>query len=486
MTLDRNLSWTPHIDTLKAETTRSLNILKVVSKVNYGADRKTLLRLYWAICKSKLDYGSQIYSSASPGTLKKLDSVHNEALRICTGAFRTSPTASLQVEAGSPPMDLQRDELCLRYLLRLESFPEYREKLNVLNNEEDQKYERNRRSLLPVGLRGRHLKQNLSFDTDPIENITAETQPWLLEKVEICQRGVGNTKRYTNTSQLKQDFLMHMHIHSSSNHAYTDGSKSQQRVGFGVVYGDNQEHHIRGTLPKEATVYTAELHAIKAALFMIEQSNNQEWTVFSDSQASMMAIAQQNPKHPLVRSIQTTLIRLQSLNKEICFCKVPSHVGIQGNEAADKTANEAQALPGLHTMKIPHNDYHHPIREHIMEMWQSRWNQSCEKLRTVKPHVKPWVNIPGGNRKNEVKLTRLRIGHSRLTHDYYMSRGRPPECNHCGVPLTINHILIDCQATQPLRTQLKLPDNLQNLLGANCPVVPLVEFLVRTQILDEL
>ena len=121
-----------------------------------------------------------------------------------------------------------------------------------------------------------------------------------------------------------------------------------------------------------------------------------------------------------------------------------------------------------------------------MEMWQSRWNQSCEKLRTVKPHVKPWVNIPGGNRKNEVKLTRLRIGHSRLTHDYYMSRGRPPECNHCGVPLTINHILIDCQATQPLRTQLKLPDNLQNLLGADCPVVPLVEFLVRIQILDEL
>ena len=167
-----------------------------------------------------------------------------------------------------------------------------------------------------------------------------------------------------------------------------------------MVYGDNQEHHIRGTLPKEATVYTAELHAIKAALSMIEQSNNQEWTVFSDSQASMMAIAQQNPKHPLVRSIQTTLIRLQSLNKEICFCKVPSHVGIQGNEAADKTANEAQALPGLHTMKIPHNDYHHPIREHIMEMWQRRWNQSYEKLRTVKPHVKPWVNIPGGNRKN--------------------------------------------------------------------------------------
>ena len=199
-----------------------------------------------------------------------------------------------------------------------------------------------------------------------------------------------------------------------------------------------------------------------------------------------MAVTQQNPKHPLVRSIQTIMIRLQTLNKEICFCRVPSHVGIRGNEAADKTANEAQNLPGLHTTRIPHNDYKHPIRKYIFQKWQDRWNQSNEKLRVVKPHVKPWVNIPGGNRKNEVKLTRLRIGHSRLTHDYYMSRGRPPECNHCGVPLTVKHILIECQAFLDLRNQLRLPNNLQNLLGADCPVSPLIEYLIKIQILDEL
>ena len=486
MTLDRSLSWIPHIDTLKAETMRSLSILRVVSKVNYGADRKTLLRLYWAICKSKLDYGSQIYSSASPNTLQKLDSVHNEALRICTGAFRTSPTASLQVEAGSPPLDLQRNELCLRYLLRLESFPEYREKLNVLNSEQDYKYEENNRSLLPIGFRGRHQKQNLDFVADPIENRTAETQPWLLRSVDICQKGVRDTKQNTDNSQLKQDFLMHMYAHSSSNHIYTDGSKSQRGVGFGVVYGNKLEKHIRGTLPKEATIYTAELQAIKVALSIIENSNSLKWTIFSDSQASILAVAQQNPKHPLVRSIQAAMTRLQTLNKEICFCKVPSHVGIQGNEAADKTANEAQDLPGLHTTKIPYKDYHHSIRKHILKTWQDRWNRSNEKLRIVKPYVKPWVNIPGGNRKNEVKLTRLRIGHSRLTHGYYMSRGRPPECNHCRVPLTIKHILINCQTTQSLRTQLKLPNNLQNLLGVDCPVTPLIEFLVKTQLLEEL
>ena len=55
-------------------------------------------------------------------------------------------------------------------------------------------------------------------------------------------------------------------MHSSSNHVYTGGSKSQYGLGFNVEYGDNLENHIRGALPKEATVYTAELQAIKIAV----------------------------------------------------------------------------------------------------------------------------------------------------------------------------------------------------------------------------
>ena len=80
--LDRALCFdtSPHILSLKGETSKALNILRVVYGVSYGAYRKTLLRLYWAICKSKLDYGSQVYSSARTSTLKKLDPVHNEGL----------------------------------------------------------------------------------------------------------------------------------------------------------------------------------------------------------------------------------------------------------------------------------------------------------------------------------------------------------------------------------------------------------------------
>ena len=58
-------------------------------------------------------------------TKRLLDSVHHSAIRIATGAFRTTPTASLLVEAHEPPLALRRELLGLRYALKLRQFPSH-------------------------------------------------------------------------------------------------------------------------------------------------------------------------------------------------------------------------------------------------------------------------------------------------------------------------------------------------------------------------
>ena len=40
-------------------------------------------------------------------------------------------------------------------------------------------------------------------------------------------------------------------------------------------------------------------------------------------------------------------------------------------------------------------------------------------------------------------ITGLRIGHTRLTHGYVMSRDYQPCCDDCLVPLTVRHLLIE-------------------------------------------
>ena len=128
-----------------------------------------------------------------------------------------------------------------------------------------------------------------------------------------------------------------------------------------------------------------------------------------------------------------------------------------------------------------------------MTKWQHMWDhiddnaRTENKLKKSKPRVIPWKSIPGSNRKHEVKIARLRIGHTRLTHGHYMSRGRPPECTYCGTtPLTTDHFLMNCQTTRPLRDRLKLPNDPKKLLGEGCSVTPLIEYLHKIGVLDEL
>ena len=98
---------------------KAINLLRVVAHTFWGADQQTLLHLYRSLIRSKLDYGCIVYGSARPSYLKILEPIHNHALRLCLGAFRTSPAVSLCVQATEPPLALRCKKLALQYCLKL-------------------------------------------------------------------------------------------------------------------------------------------------------------------------------------------------------------------------------------------------------------------------------------------------------------------------------------------------------------------------------
>ena len=100
-----------------------MNLLKVLSHTSWGADRTTLLKLYWSVVRSKLDYGCIMYGSARKSYLQMLDPIHNQGLRLALGAFRTSPVSSLYLEADEPSLYSQREKLSLQYAIRLAANP---------------------------------------------------------------------------------------------------------------------------------------------------------------------------------------------------------------------------------------------------------------------------------------------------------------------------------------------------------------------------
>ena len=48
-----------------------------------------------------------------------LDTIHNQGLKICLGAFRTSPMESLYVEANEESLHRRRERLSLQYALKV-------------------------------------------------------------------------------------------------------------------------------------------------------------------------------------------------------------------------------------------------------------------------------------------------------------------------------------------------------------------------------
>ena len=90
-----------HIKDLRTRCLRGLQLLSSLSRLKWEADRTTLLHIYRSLVRSRLDYGCQIYASATASTLKVLDPVHHRGLRLATATFRSSPVVSIYVRQES-------------------------------------------------------------------------------------------------------------------------------------------------------------------------------------------------------------------------------------------------------------------------------------------------------------------------------------------------------------------------------------------------
>ena len=76
--------------------------------MEWGADQKTLLKLYRSLLRLKLDYGNFIYQSARKNYLKILNPIYHGGLRLVLGAFKTSLVESLYAEANEAPANIKQ------------------------------------------------------------------------------------------------------------------------------------------------------------------------------------------------------------------------------------------------------------------------------------------------------------------------------------------------------------------------------------------
>ena len=120
-----------------------------------------------------------------------------------------------------------------------------------------------------------------------------------------------------------------------------------------AAFHDGELYQFR--IPNNSSIFSLELKAIDLALNHIEQDDYWRYIIYTYSFSAMQALEGETPLNPLIVSLQEKLSRLCE-RTDIVFCWLPSHVGISGNEEADKAAKDASSLEVL-PFKVPFSDF---------------------------------------------------------------------------------------------------------------------------------
>ncbi|GFS24071.1 RNA-directed DNA polymerase from transposon X-element [Elysia marginata] len=86
------------------------------------------------------------------------------------------------------------------------------------------------------------------------------------------------------------------------------------------------------------------------------------------------------------------------------------------------------------------------VNTHLEQLWQTDWDTEVDnKLHEIRPNLKQILDFDERlNRKQETVVSRLRIGHSWITHGYLLKGQQQPYCTACESPFTVKHILVEC------------------------------------------
>ena len=188
------------------------------------------------------------------------------------------------------------------------------------------------------------------------------------------------------------------YIRHSEYTAYTDGSKIEGKIGAGLIIYQHKEIIYRQSyaLPKEASIFQAELEAIRQAAIFFNR-NKQRYPakyikILVDSQAALKALCNSSVRS---ETVQRTICELSKLGYDIprlTLAWIKAHLGYEGNELADTAAKQGALEPEMSikvNIPISKTEITNKLRDLIHNKWRLRWITSTEYKHSKKFLEKP-------------------------------------------------------------------------------------------------
>lgn len=284
--------------------------------------------------------------------------------------------------------------------------------------------------------------------------------PWLMSIPEIDLSIMDNIKHHEGTEypnmvkrRLENQWGTYLQI-------YTDGSQDPQTGKSGFAFYIPQYEYVKlKRLSEGVSVYTTELLAIIWALKWIEEVQPRRAVICSDSASVLKTLGGSNmgARPDLFMELMVLLYKIEKAGGSVGFLRVPAHVGVEGNEVADKVAKMTLKRDIDLAVCIGVTECRSVIKENTIVVWQRQWEKETKGRHyyAIQNKVKTEQSCLGKSRRQAVIMTRLRLGHCGFAWDLAkIGKHEDGLCRTCNQQQTVNHVFMECQQYKRQREQL--------------------------------
>lgn len=468
--LNSRLSWIPHIRENITRACKAINVLKVISKVSWGAAPALSLMVFRGLIRAYLEWGCQLYGSANASALAGLDRVQNSALRVALGVMSTTPIPVLLSESGEIPLAYRRKMLTQRFIIK-----NYLWRSNPLIPRLSLLSERIHSSAcrMPVTISKSPLLRNFESMRGELESMFRTNRPAEYDyKWDMLTMGLDvrldlfQERRMEGTSPMDTFSSIQMEIFPEYTPVFTDGSVfgAEENLSGSAFYIPESNFRFGVALQESSSVYSTEAYAILSAILYAKRAGTPRVLILSDARqvlGDIKNVFSREPSSQLIYRILAALCTSELKGQRFSFVWIPSHKGIAGNDIADRTARTAARTPFRKRYGLTQSDLRRLFDTRNQQEIRNSWpffgglpkglryfnNMSYDTER-------PWFVGLNVSRFVINFITRLRTGHI-VCSDHFERLGWRVELDcPCGAEnRSLRHLFNECPILSPGRPE---------------------------------
>ena len=306
VTLDCRLTWKNQLQNSQVRAKIRMNLMKKLAGTHWGADQTVLKKLYVGRIRPVLEYCSAATATAAKTNTVRHDRLQNQAMRMMTGAMRSTPIKALETTTGLQSLEDRRNQKTLTQATKFKCLQNHpmRGRMSAPSKG------RLKRSSFLNHSRILERRNPVLLDHEYSDiPITASIPPWQRTNFPTISLDIPGIQQKSTQSDIERKSLTTEFIKSSYpekewTHAYTDGSATDAtKDGGGGVYIKFTSEETRIPFPtgKYSTNYKAEADALERAVALIKENTHKaksQVVVFTDALSVLQALKNTQEKKP--------------------------------------------------------------------------------------------------------------------------------------------------------------------------------------------